>query len=138
VVDGPGFERDPAFLATPLLRYPYRKDPHPLRMTWRGGTAVMGDGPLRMRFAGLDPQGHYRLRIVYHCFTGQTPSQPRLTAGADVEIHPARVLADGPRPLEFDIPHAATQHGSLALAWHHDLEVGATPVSELWLIKQMD
>jgi len=61
-----------------------------------------------------------------------------LTATGDVEIHPAGVQDDGVQPLEFDIPQEATRSGCLVLSWHHDLETGPTPVSELWLSKQMD
>jgi len=135
LVDGRPYEQDPAFLCTPLLRYPYRKDPRPLRLAWHGGTGSAGNAPFRLRFGRLDLASRYRLRVVYFYFVGQPEYEGRLLANDSIEIHPAGIRAGGPMPLEFDIPATATRDGTLLLTWQHDPDIGGTPVSEIWLIK---
>jgi len=135
VMGGLAYAEDPAFLATPLLRYPYRKDPRPLRLAWRCGTGSAGHAPFQMRFTGLDPTTRYRLRVVYLYFVGQPPYEGRLLANG-TEIHPAGIREGGPRPLEFDLP--AVRDGELLLVWEHDPNIGGTPVSELWIIRLGD
>jgi hypothetical protein len=44
------------------------------------------------------------------------------------------------RPIEFDIPHAATAHGDLDLSWYREAGLGGNgrgcEVAEVWLIKK--
>ena len=64
----------------------------------------------------------------------------RLVAGDKWEIH---LLIEKPsplRPLEFDIPHEASEYGELDLAWWGEPGLGGSgrkyQVSEVWLIKK--
>ncbi len=95
------------------------------------------DEPLQMRYTGLDPAAQYRIRVVY---AGDSPGRKiRLSAGA-LEIHPLMLKPQPVRPLEFEIPRAATAQGELDLSWYREAELGGNgrgcEVAEVWLIKQ--
>lgn len=137
VVGGPGFADDPAHLVSPLRRYPYRKNPQPLRLAWRGNMGPFGDQPFRLHYPGLDPEAAYRVRIVY----GEQRSdlQVRLEAGEGLEVHP--LLRPTPHePVEFDIPCRATQGGELTLTWWREpgkpSGSAGLAILEVWLLKQ--
>jgi len=137
VVQGLGFEEDPAFLRTPLCKYPYRKDPRPLRLSWRGFTGSLSDAPFRMRYTNLDPDARYRIRVIYSDLYPTV--KVRLEANDGIEVHPL-IYKRVPRgPMEFDIPQEATQGGELTLTWHREPGRGGSGVgceiSEIWLIK---
>jgi hypothetical protein len=91
-----------------------------------------------MRYSGLDPSAQYRIRIVY---AGDSLGRRiRLAAGGGIEIHPLMVKPQPVRPVEFDIPRAATAQGELDLAWYGEAGLGGNgrgcEVSEVWLIKK--
>jgi hypothetical protein len=95
------------------------------------------DEPLQMRYTGLDPAAQYRTRVVY---AGDSPGRKiRLMAGA-LEIHPLMLKPQPGRPVEFDIPHAATAQGELNLSWYREAGLGGNgrgcEVAEVWLIKK--
>jgi hypothetical protein len=134
---GLGFERDPSFLWTPLRHYPYRKDPQPLRRSWRTWTGSLGDAPFEMRYADLDPDAQYRVRVVYSDANPHIPV--RLAANEGLEVHPF-MLKPSPRgPMEFDVPREATRGGALTLRWYREPGHGRAgrgcEISEIWLIK---
>ena len=95
------------------------------------------DEPLQMRYTGLDPAAEYRIRVVY---AGDSSGRKiRLVAGA-LEIHPLMLKPQPVRPIEFDIPRAATAQGTLDLAWYREAGLGGNgrgcQVAEVWLIKK--
>ncbi len=108
------------------------------RLAWLDHVATLGATPLEMIYRDLDPAAEYLLRVVY----GDTKlnHRVRLVANDTFEIHP---LQRGPvpaRPLEFPVPRAATQGGTLGLRWYRDPEVasikGVCHVSEIWLVRK--
>jgi len=143
LVRGPSFAEDPGYLVWPLRRYPYRKDPRPLRLAWRGYTGMLNDAVLRMRYLGLDPEAQYKIRIVYFSEprAGRPDPMVRLDANDGIEIHPYIHRPWPPQaPLEFDIPWEATRGGKLELAWRREQGLGGSGVgcdiSEVWLVKK--
>ena len=100
------------------------------------------DEPLQMRYTGLDRAAEYRVRVVY---AGDSSGRKiRLVAGGTglqpVEIHPLLLKPQPVRPIEFDIPRAATAQGELELSWYREAGLGGNgrgcQVAEVWLIKQ--
>jgi len=93
------------------------------------------DTPLRMRYAGLDKSAQYKIRVVY---VGDMQRNIRLVADDKFEVHP--LIKKEMRPLEFDIPPAATSDGELNLSWYQAPgSRGAgrgCQVAEVWLIKK--
>ena len=76
-------------------------------------------------------------RVVY---AGDMPEMKiRLDANGDTEIHPFITKPKPVEPIEFDIPHAATQSGQLHLAWRREPGLGRNgrgcQVAEAWLIR---
>jgi len=95
------------------------------------------DEPLQMRYTRLDPAAQYRIRVVY---AGDSPGRKiRLVAGAH-EIHPLMLKPQPVRPIEFEIPRAATSSGELSLSWYRQAGLGGNgrgcEVAEVWLIKK--
>lgn len=138
VVPGPGFAEDPAFLFSPLRRYPYRKDTRPVRLAWRGYMGPFNAQPFRMHYPSLDPEAAYRVRVVY---TDQRPGvRVRLEAGDGLEVHPFMARPEPIAPVEFDVPREATRSGELTLIWRGESGQGASSrgvaISEVWLIKR--
>ena len=146
LVRGPGFLKDPGAMASP--RVGFEQDPlmdidgesiqGARRMSWMDHAETLYDTPLQMRYAGLDPKAHYRLRVVY---AGDTRGKKiRLLANDQIEIHPYLVRPFPIKPLEFDIPQAATETGELTLSWFGEPGLGGNgrgcQVSEAWLIKE--
>jgi hypothetical protein len=91
-----------------------------------------------MYYPGLDPSAEYKLRVVYA--GDATRPEIRLVAGDGIEIHPLLSRPIPFRPLEFDIPHAATANGDLRLKWYREPGLGdagrGTQVAEVWLIRK--
>ena len=98
---------------------------------------VLYDAPLRLRYTDLDPTAQYRVRVVY---AGDNPRRKiRLLANDSAEVHPLLSKPMPFRPLEFDIPKAATASGVLTLSWQGEPGLGGNgrncQVSEVWLEK---
>jgi hypothetical protein len=134
LVKGPGFDQDPAFLASALAGF---SQPPNARLSWRRHAESLHDAPLRMLYTGLDPTAHYRLRVLY---AGEaTRWKIRLVAGELFEIHSFMLKPSPLRPLEFDLPAAATASGNLDLAWHREPGLGGNgrgcQVAEVWLLR---
>ena len=137
LVQGPGFEQDPTFLKSPLLSFPYRKDPRPLRLAWRCYTGSLNDTPFEMHYSDLDPDARYKVRIVYSDASLDIPV--RLEANEGIEVHPFILKQASRDPVEFEIPPEATRDGELTLRWYREPGRGGPgrgcEVSEVWLIK---
>ncbi|HVP49178.1 MAG TPA: glycoside hydrolase family 20 zincin-like fold domain-containing protein [Bryobacteraceae bacterium] len=108
------------------------------RRSWWDHAEALYDAPLRMHYAGLDSETRYKVRVVY---AGENPRRKiRLMAGEKWEIHPLMEKPAPLKPLEFAIPHEATEHGELDLTWRGEPGLGGSgrgcQVSEVWLIKQ--
>jgi len=113
--------------------------PHWPRSWWTYAESFY-DEPLQMRYTGLDPTAQYRIRVVY---AGDSPGRKiRLQASGPVpiEIHPLMLKPQPVRPVEFDIPRAATAAGELKLWWYREPGLGGNgrgcEVAEVWLMKK--
>ena len=105
--------------------------------SWSTYAESLYDEPLQMRYTGLDRAAQYRIRVVY---AGDSPGRKiRLVAGT-IEIHPLMLKPQPVRPIEFDIPRAATSSGELNLSWYREAGLGGNgrgcQVAEVWLIKK--
>jgi hypothetical protein len=132
---GAGFEKDPAFLQSSLVSFTYRAGE---RSSWWTYAESLNDAPLQMRYTGLDPAARYKIRVVY---AGDSPkTRIRLVAGNNVEIHPLIEKPFPVRPVEFDIPAAATAGGELTLSWYREPGLGGNgrgcQVAEVWIIRK--
>ncbi len=134
---GLGGVQDPEFRASSFAGFDYPDamgDRVPV--AWKNWAESLYDVPLEMRYPNLDPAAHYRIRVVY---AGDSMSKKiRLVAGKDIEIH-GYIQKPWPiRPLEFDIPKAATAKGELQLRWYREPGLGGNgrgcQVAEVWLM----
>jgi hypothetical protein len=94
--------------------------------------------PLRMRYENLDPDAHYKIRVVYG---GDSPRKKiRCVANENIEVHPLIAKKIPTAPVEFDVPPAATHSGELNLSWYREPGLGdngrGCQVSEIWLMKR--
>jgi hypothetical protein len=126
LVRGPGFAEDPAYLHSAAIHYDDRPQ---FRRSWCDQAMALYDQPLTMRYTGLDPSAHYKIRVVY----GSGPV--RLAANDKWHVHP--FLNKAYERLEFDIPPQATAGGTLELRWHGQPGRGGPgrgcQVAEVWL-----
>jgi hypothetical protein len=108
------------------------------RHSWWDHAESKFDAPVRMHYSGLDPAARYKIRVVY---AGENPRRKmRLVAGEKWEVHGLIEKPAPLRPLEFEIPHEATERGELDLAWYGEPGLGGNgrgcQISEVWLIKR--
>jgi hypothetical protein len=135
LVRGPDYDQDPGFLRSPLAGFAYRPG---WRLSWCRHAEALYDAPLRLRYAGLDPEARYRVRVVYAGDGFRT--RIRLLANDAVEVHPFLRKEPQVRPVEFDVPREATPGGSLTLTWQQEPGRGGNgrgcQVAEVWLLKR--
>ena len=139
LLPGGGFEQDPAFFHTARTGFASRRDV-PWRISWYRHAEALYGNSLRLRYTGLDPAAHYKVRFIEA--GDATPHATRLLAVGEAngewEIHPLRKKDLAVKPVEFDIPAEATAGGSLTLEWQPDpTESGSgrfVQISEVWLI----
>ncbi|MBS0261136.1 MAG: hypothetical protein JSS02_04205, partial [Planctomycetes bacterium] len=134
LVLGQGFATDPDFRKSALIGYDNRPG---LPLAWANYAQSMYDAPLQMRYTELDPQGQYRLRVVY----ADDSNHVKIRLQADeLEIHPLIKKPDPPEPLEYDIPATATADGTLTLSWNREPGRGGNgrgcQIREVWLMKK--
>lgn len=127
LLTGIDFERDPGFVNSAHVEFWDRANE---RLAWQCQAQTLFEAPLRMRYKNLDPTAQYTLRVNYH---GRFHATMKLVANQKYVIHEAVKTVDPPRPLEFSIPHAATQTGELELTWYR-LEGRGCQVAEVWLM----
>jgi hypothetical protein len=131
LVPGPGLERDPMLR---LTRIGFHQRPD-WPLFWYRFAESLYDAPLRMRYADLDPEASYRVRVVYS--GDRFDTRVRLAADG-LEVHPLLLKPDPVRPVEFDVPRAATADGTLELVWSQEPGRGGNgrgcQVAEVWLI----
>ncbi|MBI3681603.1 MAG: hypothetical protein HY235_14570 [Acidobacteria bacterium] len=140
LVRGLPYEKDPAHLESPLMGFAINPDARiaPWRVSWLTHAEALNDAAITMQYDNLDPKSRYRVRIVY---AGETlPHEIRLTADGQYEVHPFRPKDRPVKPVEFDIPPAATADGKLTLRWERRAGLGGNgrgvQISEVWLIRQ--
>jgi len=135
LVRGPGFDQDPAFLRSSLLGFTNRPA---WRRSWCRHAETLHETPLQMAYEDLDGHARYRVRVVY---AGDNfEPRIRLVANDRYEIHAWLKKPFPVRPVEFEIPAAATADGRLRLSWHAEPGRGGNgrgcQVAEVWLIKE--
>ena len=146
LVKGPGFERDPAFLESPRVGFeegdvvdePDEKPEGAWRSSWLDHAESLFDAPVQLHYEKLDSSAQYRLRVVYG---GDSPKKKiRLAANGTIEIHPFIQKPFPLRPIEFDVPRAATRSGELTLSWFREPRQAGNgrgcQISEVWLLKK--
>jgi hypothetical protein len=135
LVPGPHWWEDPGTYAS--WRTGFAVQPG-RRLAWCRHAETLYDQPLTLRYPGLDATARYRVRVVY---AGDSPRiKIRLAANEGLEIHPFLEKPAPVRPLEFDLPPAATASGTLTLHWTREPGGGGNgrgcQVSEVWLMKR--
>jgi len=132
---------------------PFRDDPGPYhagmtgfgwnpswRLSWMTHAEAFYDGALEMRYAGLDPDAQYRVRIVYAGDMYSQSPRVRLTADGKHEVHGLMAKPQPVAPVEFTLPREATADGALTLSWQAQPGIGGSgrgcQVAEVWLIKE--
>jgi len=146
LVRGLSFGEDPGSMSSSRIGFeedlvvdePDEKSGEARRLSWISHAETLYDTPLEMRYTGLDPRADYRIRIVY---AGDSPKRKiRLAAAGDVEVHPLMAKPFPFKPIEFDLPRRATEHGELTLTWSGEPGLGGNgrgcQVSEVWLLKK--
>jgi hypothetical protein len=108
------------------------------RHSWWDHAEALYDAPLHMHYADLDSHAEYKIRVVY---AGDSPRRKiRLVAGSRWQVHPFMEKPAPVAPVEFNIPHEATERGELDLTWSGEPGLGGNgrgcQVSEVWLIKK--
>ncbi|MBM3793664.1 MAG: hypothetical protein FJW31_06265 [Acidobacteria bacterium] len=135
LVSGLDYATDPYHLQSPLAAL-HPRDPA-WRLSWQTVAESRNDQPLRMRYRDLDPAAQYRVRVVYG--GEDVPHDFRLTAGGQHEVHGWMKKPKPVRPVEFDIPRAATADGDLELEFSRQPGIGgagrAVQVAEVWLLR---
>lgn len=134
------YAEDPAHLERPLVGFAINPDARiaPWRTSWLQHAESLNDSPLLMRYEGLDPSAEYKIRVTYG---GEALGiELRLTADDKYEVHGFRPKDRPVRPVEFDIPKAATADGQMTLRWERKQGLGGAgrgnQVSEVWLIRK--
>jgi hypothetical protein len=146
LVRGLGFQEDPGAMQSPRVGFeedlvvdqPDEKPEGARRMSWMDHAETLYDAPLRMRYTGLDPDAHYKIRVLY---AGDSPKKKiRLVANDQIEVHPYLTKPFPFKPVEFDLPPGSTAGGELSLSWHGEPGLGGNgrgcQVSEVWLMKK--
>ena len=147
LVRGAGFAQDPGAMESPRVDFeedlvvdePDEKPDGARRISWMDHAETLYEAPLQMHYAGLDPKASYKIRIMY---AGDSPRKKiRLVANNQIEVHPFIAKPFPFKPLEFEIPAAATAGGELTLSWYGEPGQGGNgrgcQVSEVWLIKEV-
>jgi hypothetical protein len=106
--------------------------------SWWDDAEALYDAPLELAYTDLDRGAQYKIRVVYA--GDATRPKIRLTAGDGIEIHPLLARPVPFKPLEFDIPRAATATGELHLKWYREAGLGdagrGLQVAEVWLMRK--
>jgi hypothetical protein len=135
LVRGLGFAGDPGFWQSPRVSFGYSPG---RRMSWCRHAEALYDAPLVLRYSDLDGDAQYKVRVVYAGESNRV--RIRLSANDGLEIHPLIPKERPIRPVEFDIPKAATAGGKLKLTWSAEPGRGGNgrgcQVAEVWLIKK--
>ncbi len=137
LVRGPGYPNDPALLESAQDAIGSRTPGDGWRLSQISYAGALYNHPLELRYTGLDAAAHYKLRVVY---AGENSTVPlTLTANDHYQIHGPRLRKTNPEIVEFPIPQAATQNGTLSLKWTGPKGLGGggrgVQVAEVWLMR---
>ena len=136
LLPGQGFEKDPAFFHTPRTGFAGRRNT-PWRIAWHRHIETLYGNSLQMRYTGLDPSARYKVRFIQA--GDATQRATRLMANGSIEVHPMRKKDPEAKPLEFDLPAAATAGGTLTLEWQPSPDESGNgrfvQISEVWLMR---
>jgi hypothetical protein len=132
LVIGPGFLADPGSFESARVGFCDGTG----RIEWKRCAETLWDTPLRMRYAGLDTNASYRLRVVYG---SDSPQRKIRCMAGDVEIHPYMARPFPQKPMEFAIPPGAIRSGELNLSWNLEPGLGGNgrrcQICEVWLVR---
>jgi hypothetical protein len=132
---------DPGYLEWPTIGFHSQRS---WRRSWCNHIDGLYQTPITMHYPDLDPQGRYKVRVVYG---GETfDAKVRLVARVaengsmrEVEIHPFQLKAQPVSPVEFMIPESAIADGALTLVWQANADRGGPgrgcQIAEVWLVK---
>ncbi|WP_260703704.1 hypothetical protein [Edaphobacter flagellatus] len=91
-------------------------------MAWKHWAETLYEAPLKMHYAGLDPDVEYTLQVV---ISGDSRGvKTRLVANEGIEIHPLQLRPWPPASQTFSVPQAATANGELWLTWTREAGLG--------------
>ena len=129
------FGENPDFRKSVYTSFDYRSD---RPREWWTNVLSMYDGPLQLRYEGLEKNAKYQVRFVY---SSEPLRKVKIRLDADGEtLHDWMVKPDEMTTLEFEIPPAATADGVLNLRWMREPGLGGNgrgcQVAEVWLIKR--
>lgn len=102
------------------------------RLSWCNQASTLYGTPLEMLYTGLDPNAHYRLRVVYN---GRFRATMRLIANGSIQIHGPLHGTQPPSVMEFEIPPEVTRGGILRLKWEL-VDGRGCQVAEVWLVRK--
>ena len=127
------FADDPDYRRSSVIGFDYHAG---WPLAWCRNAQSLYDTPLLMHYEGLDPEAHYRVRIVY----GGDNLQARVRLDADEwEVHPLMAKPSPLKPLEFDVPAQAASDGALTLRFSPEPGRGGNgrgcQVAEVWLMQ---
>jgi hypothetical protein len=135
--------KDPGYLKTPTIGF---RSENSWRRSWCTHVDGLYETPVTMRYSGLDPKAHYKLRIVYAGDNFEAKVRLVAVPGSsgqhsnDVEIHPFQQKPYPVAPVEYEIPAEAISSGELTLTWMSNPDRGGPgrgcQIAEVWLIKQ--
>jgi hypothetical protein len=148
LVAGKSYAEDPQYFESPHVAF----DCSPgYRLSWCDTVDGIWGLEVKLHYADLDPEGAYRVRIVYagrlaagawemadKGRRGQ-PVMVRLTGDGE-EIHPMIPKPDPVAPVEFDVSRALTRDGELTLACTGAIGEGGPArgcqIAEVWLMRR--
>ena len=143
LVRGPGYPSDPAHLESSYLslgRQGYRSEGklHYYPISWWSIAGTLNDHPLELRYDSLDPEAQYKIKVVY---SGDSRNiKVQLVADGQYEVHPLISKPEPYKPIEFDIPPAATADGKLDLTFSREPGLPGNgrgmDIGEIWLIQK--
>lgn len=130
------FAESPDYRRSVFTSFDYQPSTRPRE--WWSNVVALYDGPLEMRYTGLDKKAGYKVRVVFSC-EPHRPLKVRLDADG-LQVHDLIPKPLEMKPLEFDIPPAATADGELNLKWTRQPGFGAAgrgcQIAEVFLLKQ--
>ena len=136
LVHNASYANDPAALTTPMNGFALRRQAPFRRVSTSTFAETLFEQPLEMVYRNLDRTAHYRVRVMYGL---ESAGRVRLVANQKFEIHPLQAKEPAARPLEFEIPTAATAGGELRLTWTGAPGLGGAgrgvQVAEVWLVR---
>ncbi len=136
LVRGEGFSADPELFHSAINGIADQTPDDGWRMSWISYAERLYESPLELSYQNLDSTRAYTVRITY---AGEGYTVPiKLVANNTVVIHPYFKRPANPTTVEFPIPGAAIQHGTLDLRWIPESGAGGSgrghQVAEVWLI----